>query len=323
MALEPEQQTKTPRWGFRTALRWTTGWAAFAGWLALLILGGAGSPWDEALYRALYAGDNDLLARNAGFLTMLGSWRILIPLTVAATVLLAFQRRMRAALLLVMIFGGRLLVEIQKVLVDRDRPGVSPHLEAVHSNSFPSGHATNAMITYLGIAMLLPVRHRMRAVAIGIGLAVALQVGWSRVALGVHWPSDVLGGWAFATFWIILCMRLAHARPEAEPGGAPDWRGTHPRPKPFFPRRRRKMSEDNKRADSARAHDDSEIIDRAEEAPDFGGVSGGNVQRDVGSRAEVEHEVEGKPGVTRVTAKDKPPEADLPRYNPGNRKLNP
>jgi undecaprenyl-diphosphatase len=93
---------------------------------------------------------------------------------------------------------------------------VDEHLEAVTSMSFPSGHAANAMITYMAIALLVPVRQRNRAIMVGLGLALALQAGWSRVALGVHWPSDVVGGWAFAVFWITLCMRLASARPDAE-----------------------------------------------------------------------------------------------------------
>ena len=75
---------------------------------------------------------------------------------------------------------------------------------------------------------------------------------------------------------------------------------------------------DNSRTDSARRHDDSDIIDNMEDAPAQGGVSGGNLQRDIGSRAEEQHDVDGKPGVTRVGAKDKPEEADLPRYNERN-----
>src|SRR3546814_9946479 len=133
-----------------------------------------------------------------------------------AAVYLAFTRRSRAALLLFTVFGGRLLVELMKVIVDRDRPGVDQHLEAVHSVSFPSGHAANAMITYVAIALLVPVRQRNRAIAVGLGFAAALQVGWSRVALGVHWPSDVIGGWAFGLLWVMVCMRLASARPDAE-----------------------------------------------------------------------------------------------------------
>src|SRR3546814_5904914 len=86
-----------------------------------------------------------------------------------AAVYLAFTRRSRAALLLFTVFGGRLLVELMKVIVDRDRPGVDQHLEAVHSVSFPSGHAANAMITYVAIALLVPVRQRNRAIAVGLG----------------------------------------------------------------------------------------------------------------------------------------------------------
>jgi undecaprenyl-diphosphatase len=108
------------------------------------------------------------------------------------------------------------MVELQKFIIDRPRPGVSPHLVVVDTASFPSGHAANAMITYLAIGLLLPVRQRNRAIAVGIGLAMALQVGISRVMLGVHWPTDVIGGWAFGLIWLMVCMWSASARPEAE-----------------------------------------------------------------------------------------------------------
>lgn len=86
------------------------------------------------------------------------------------------------------------------------------------------------------------------------------------------------------------------------------------------------MTDQNKRgqerADSARRHDDSDIIDRMEDAPSHSGASGHNLSRDIGSRDEMKQEV-GEGTVTRVRDKDKPEEANLPRYNPGNRKLNP
>ena len=61
--------------------------------------------------------------------------------------------------------------------------------------------------------------------------------------------------------------------------------------------------------------DDHELIDSMEEAPSQGGVSGGNLQRKVAARAEQEHEIGGDTGVTRVRARDKKPQADLPRFN--------
>ena len=74
--------------------------------------------------------------------------------------------------------------------------------------------------------------------------------------------------------------------------------------------------------DNKDRRDDSEIIDRMQDAPGQSGASGGNVSRDVGSRDEVKQQV-GEGGVTRVRDSDKPEEADLPRFNQGNSKLNP
>lgn len=194
---------------------WLATLIAGAVWLVGLVMGGADSAVDQGLRESLYAADHAVLARNARFITMLGDAIVLSALTIAAAVFLFFRRRIRAALLLITVFLGRLLVELQKLVIDRDRPGVDEHLEFVSSTSFPSGHAANAMITYMAIALLVPVKQRNRAISIGLGLAAALQVGWSRVALGVHWPSDVIGGWAFGIFWIAICMRLATSR-EAE-----------------------------------------------------------------------------------------------------------
>lgn len=241
--MEETASVPAPRWGYQRGLRRAAMLVAIVIWGVLIFYGGTGAGWDEALYRQLYAADDALLARNARLLSRVGSWVVLVPAAILAATLLAFSRRRRAALLLVVVFGGRLLVEIQKIIVDRDRPGVPQHLEAVHSMSFPSGHAANAMITWLAIALLLPVSFRNRAIAVGIGLALALQAGWSRVALGVHWPSDVLGGWAFATFWLIFCMRLASVRPEADAPATPRKRGSLRRRTAFLTRRRRRMAE--------------------------------------------------------------------------------
>lgn len=72
---------------------------------------------------------------------------------------------------------------------------------------------------------------------------------------------------------------------------------------------------DNKRTDAARTTDDSELIDSMENAPAQGGSSGGNLQRDIGTRDEEDRTLGDAEGVTRVRASDKPEEANLPRYN--------
>jgi hypothetical protein len=73
---------------------------------------------------------------------------------------------------------------------------------------------------------------------------------------------------------------------------------------------------ENRRTETARQTDDSQLIESMEEAPSFSGASGGQLQRDIGSRAEMQREDVGEPGVTRVQDKDKHEgEANLPRYN--------
>lgn len=78
----------------------------------------------------------------------------------------------------------------------------------------------------------------------------------------------------------------------------------------------------NDRAETAKRHDDSELIEGMEDAPSQQGRAGHNLNRDIGTRDELKQSV-GDPSITRVRASDKPEEANLPRYNDGNSKLNP
>jgi undecaprenyl-diphosphatase len=199
---------------------WTAAIATLAIWSAALLLGGADAPADEGMRAALYAPGGTGSSPAAGMITLLGDGIVLTAIALIAALYLFFTRRIRAALLLITVFTGRLLVELQKLIVGRDRPGVDEHLEAMTSMSFPSAHTANSMITFLAIAILVPVGQRNRAVSIGIALVLSLLVGWSRVALGVHWPSDVIGGWAFGLLWVAVCIRLASARREGETGAS-------------------------------------------------------------------------------------------------------
>jgi len=175
-------------------------------WLAMLLLGGPASVADAALLRAAHL---PFLVPAARLLTRLGDWSILLPAASAgAAFLLLRGERRRALLLLGLVLSGRLLVELQKAGFDRARPDPGGRFVTVHSMAFPSGHAANSMVLWLGLA-LLAAPPRLRTAAVPAALFLAGMTGLTRLVLAVHWPSDVIGGWAFGAAWTLALVRLA------------------------------------------------------------------------------------------------------------------
>jgi undecaprenyl-diphosphatase len=185
----------------------------------MLLTGGG---WlDRVIYEALYAGEHPALVLAARILTALGEPTVLISagFFVAGWLLWRKQRSIAATLLLIILIG-RGLTEVQKYWVARARPDIEPHLVIVKTSSFPSGHASSAMIFYLTLALALAAQTRWNRVAAGGAVILALLVGLSRVMLGVHWPSDVVGGWSFGMLWVLLTLRRAERLLEPNSGDA-------------------------------------------------------------------------------------------------------
>jgi membrane-associated phospholipid phosphatase len=152
------------------------------------------------------------LTTLAHVLSTLGSQTVLIPVTgLLAAALLARRRFVLAGLLIAAWGGAILLYSLTKQLVDRPRPPSDIWLtDAGNSTSFPSGHATQSLATFLALALVgaawlskPPWPGRVLA------LVVAVGVGWSRVYLGVHWTTDVVAGWLIAAAWITVVVWLA------------------------------------------------------------------------------------------------------------------
>ncbi|MDF2694459.1 MAG: hypothetical protein K0S65_2842 [Labilithrix sp.] len=157
---------------------WTGVSVAGGVWLAMLLAGGRGCSPDEALRRSLYAGGEASLVRAAALVTIFGGWAVLTAVTVAVAIsLLAVGYRRRATLLLCIVLGGRAIVALMKMVTARERPAMDEQLVVIHSMSFPSGHAANALITYLALALLVPVRRQSRAFAVAAGIALASWLG--------------------------------------------------------------------------------------------------------------------------------------------------
>ena len=191
--------------------RWTIVFvvAALAGVWLTMMLGGTG-PLDRLLYRALYTGGSPGLADVARAVTVLGDPRLLVPATLLLAAWLWWRGHPHTAITLILVtMTGRGVNSLVKLDVARVRPALQPHLTVESTNSFPSGHATGSMIFFLSVALLLAHRGPWRRWAAVAAVALAILVGTSRVMLGVHWPSDVVGGWAFGALWVILTLRMA------------------------------------------------------------------------------------------------------------------
>ncbi len=167
-----------------------------------LLVGGAlllwaRTPADLAIHHALTLHAAAAWVGPARALTDLGGMPVMAGLALLVVFGLIWRgERHRALWLFATVAIGRLLVEGLKLIVHRPRPPIADHLQHVTSWSFPSSHSAGTMMTCVALALLSG-----RRLALVPALIVAGAVGWSRVALGVHWPSDVLAGWGLGLLW--------------------------------------------------------------------------------------------------------------------------
>ncbi len=221
----PAETVRLPERGFRisrtkalivSALCWA-GWSAIV-WAVLNHRTGA---LDSSGLMWLRSGP-DFGALGPGYITeavrdmtALGGVLLSTLATIAAVVALLFLRLRREALLFAAtVFFGWMLNNTMKALVGRERPNLVPHLTDASGMSFPSGHSFASAMIYIGMALAfasMSRRHSVRYTLIGTAMAVSMLIAWSRVMLGVHYPSDVIAGWLGGAGWVFLASALLYA----------------------------------------------------------------------------------------------------------------
>ncbi len=114
--------------------------------------------------------------------------------------------------MVIAVAGGVLLSTGLKAGFAWPRPELVPHAVSVYTASFPSGHAMMSAVVYLTLGVLLarvqPQRW-LKAYLLGLAAVLTVLVGSSRVYLGVHWPTDMLAGWAAGAAWALLGWLMA------------------------------------------------------------------------------------------------------------------
>lgn len=147
-------------------------------------------------------------------ITALGGVTVLSLITLAVICYLCLQRKSHTAFVVfIAVAGGMILSTLLKAIFGRPRPDVVSHLYHAFHSSFPSGHSMMAAVTYLTLGALLAKSQPNRLLKlyfISLAMIITAIVGVSRIYIGVHWPSDVLGGWAAGAAWALFWWFLAN-----------------------------------------------------------------------------------------------------------------
>ncbi len=174
------------------------------------VLAGSTQAFDEAVLTWVEGHRTDLMDHIALELTALGNFGTLTVLVLVVSVFLWMtHHRISVGLLLVAMMGGALMNTLLKNIFDRPRPSIVEAGTEVMSLSFPSGHAMSSFIAYSAIAYLggrLGPTRRLRWTTWFVAAIIILAVGFSRIYLGVHYPSDVLAGYVAGLAWLAFVI---------------------------------------------------------------------------------------------------------------------
>lgn len=147
-------------------------------------------------------------------ITRLGNPSIVVPGSIISFTLLWWQHhRQEAYLFAVNCLGGAVLANGLKLIFNKPRPQLWPQLITETTFSYPSGHALGSMVFYGFLAYLLARLYPQGAVIIyGLATLVISAIGCSRLYLGVHWPTDIIGGYGIGFLWLSICITMLKVR---------------------------------------------------------------------------------------------------------------
>ena len=183
--------------------------------LAEEVMEGSTQNLDEYGLRWINSHQSEALDHVMMEITSLGNFAVLLVMLLVVSAFLWLSKHKLSVLLLALgVGGGYLANNVLKMFFDRDRPSVFEPVAEVMTSSFPSGHAMVSTIAYLSVAYLvgrLEPTPLMRRLTWGLASLIILLVAISRMYLGVHYPSDVIGGIIAGIAWLGFVVAGMHA----------------------------------------------------------------------------------------------------------------
>jgi membrane-associated phospholipid phosphatase len=165
---------------------------------------------DQSILEAIHAGSNDFWNSFFLIVTHLGDVTSVVAITLTVVLFLALKKRYKYILLVVAGVGGAAALNlILKLIFERARPDLWHQLVTETSFSFPSGHAMASAALAFCIAVVFW-RSRYRVPVLITALMYVFLIGFSRLYLGVHYPSDVLAGWLMSAAWVLTVIGVIY-----------------------------------------------------------------------------------------------------------------
>ncbi len=171
----------------------------------ILVFNGTIEPVDQKAIQAAYTWETPLRNKWMLFITFLGNYQFLVPANLLVIIFFFLRRKKRTALLVLLTaVSGLLLKLLLKELFHRPRPD-RPLIDGIANYSYPSGHALMSIAFYgllIILADQLTTNRAAKRVLYIVCILIILLIGFSRIYLRVHYPTDILGGYCLGLLWI-------------------------------------------------------------------------------------------------------------------------